>query len=284
MPNCFCPLFFFLLLTFTSCHKKELPLPKQSAFDSIPTATLIPTFIKEASGITDSKIVPHTLWVEEDSGHPPQLYSLNYDGSVRKKVYVKGAANRDWEDLTRSDDTLYVAETGDNNQVYPAYAIYKFAEPAAAIDTVYQFKKISFAYPDGSHDAEALLVDPSTKDIYIITKRDNPSRIYKISFPYSTTVINTAVLAGQLSFTGVVSAALAPDGKDILVKTYTAIYHYNTNGQSIEAALQTTPTRLSYVPEPQGEAVTFAQDDSGFFTLSESGLASSVNLYFYKRN
>lgn len=270
---------------FAACHKKAPSLQGQSqlAFESQPTAYPVPDILKEASGIADSKTIANTLWVEEDSGNPPQLYSLNYDGSVRKTVYVKGATNRDWEDLTRAGDTLYLAETGDNNQTYSSYAIYKLAEPAAAIDTVYQFEKVNFNYPDGSHDAEALLVDPETKDIYIITKRDNPSLIYKLSFPYSTTATNTLVQVGTLSYTGVVSAALSPDGKEVLVKTYATIYHYNTNGQSIEASLQTTPTTLPYKLEPQGEAVAFAQDNSGFFTLSERGIAPYVNLYFYKR-
>lgn len=285
MHTLFRPLLFTFAIALVACAKQATPpqqLP-QPLFDSIPAAVAVPSVLKGASGIAGSKSVPQTLWVEEDSGNPPQLYSLNYDGSIRKKVYIKGTANRDWEDIARSGDTLYVAETGDNNQVYTGYAIYKFAEPAADADTVYTFKKISFKYPDGAHDAEALLVDPSTRDIYVITKRDNPSRLYKIQFPYSTTT-NIAVMAGQLSFNGVVSAALSPDGKEILVKTYTNLYHYKTDGKSIEAALQSAPAMLPYTAEPQGEAVTFAQDNSGFFTLSEKGLGSTVNLYFYKRH
>lgn len=274
-----------LLVGFTACHKKEIPLPftPQALFDSLPTTTVVEASIKEASGIAASKSVVHTLWVEEDSGNPPQLYSLNVDGTVRKKVFIKGATNRDWEDITRSGDTLYVAETGDNNQIYSEYAIYKFAEPTAAVDTVYQFEKIRFQYPDGSHDAEALLVDSVTKNIYIITKRDDLSRIYKIAYPYSNN-INTAVMVGQLAYSGVTSAALSPDGKEILIKTYPAIYHYNSLGQGVEATLQSTPVTLPYQMEPQGEAVCFATDNGGFFTLSEKGFASSVKLYFYKRH
>jgi hypothetical protein len=35
--------------------------------------------------------------------------------------------------------------------------------------------------------------------------------------------------------------------------------------------------------EPQGEAVSFALDGSGFFTVSEKGFANSVNINFYNR-
>ena len=57
------------------------------------------TFIKEASGIADSKMSPGFLWVEVDSGNPPRLYLLSHDALTEKKVYIKGATNRDWEDI-----------------------------------------------------------------------------------------------------------------------------------------------------------------------------------------
>jgi hypothetical protein len=273
----------FFLLLFSACHGKEITAPLQTTlFDSHPSESPVSSVIKEASGIADSKAVPQTLWVEEDSGNPPQLYSLNYDGSVRKKVYIKGATNHDWEDMALSDDSIYIAETGDNNLVRLEYAIYKFPEPTADVDTVYGFEKVRFQYPDGSHNAEAILVDPVTKDILIITKSDSPARIYKIAYPYSNT-LNTAIQVGQLTYDVVTGAALSPDGKEIIVRTYSTLYHYNCDGRSILAALQTAPTSLPYTMEPQGEAVGFTANNSGFFTLSERGFSSSVNLYFYKR-
>src|SRR6476469_3032992 len=130
----------FFLLLFTACHSKEVTAPLQtSLFDSPPSESPVNTAIKEASGIADSKAVPQTLWVEEDSGNPPQLYSINYDGSIRKKVYIKGAINHDWEDMALSGDSIYIAETGDNNLVRLEYAVYKFPEPTADVDTVYNF-------------------------------------------------------------------------------------------------------------------------------------------------
>lgn len=274
--------FLYLIILISSCRKKDpAPLP-QAIFDSIPRVTPIAPLIQEASGIADSKAVPRTLWVEEDSGNPPQLYSLNYDGSIRKKVYIKGAFNRDWEDMALAGSDIYIGDIGDNNKVQTEYAVYKFPEPVAESDTVFLFEKFSFRYPDGAHDAEAMLVDEETKAIYIITKRDNLSAIYKIAAPSATTV-NAAVKVGELTYSGVVSAALAPDATGIIVKTYTALYYYNRNNQTIEAALQSQPVTLPYKMEPQGEALAFAAANTGFFTLSEKGMAGSVALYFYGR-
>lgn len=274
--------FFFAAVLLAACQKKEgVATPPQASFDSIPATHVVKPMIREASGIADSKTVPQTLWVQEDSGNPPHLYSLNYDGTVRKTVVIKGAVNRDWEDMARAGDTLYIADIGDNDRIFSEYTIYKFVEPQANVDTVHRFETIRFRYPDGAHDAEAMLVDPATRAVYIITKRDNPSLIYKIENPI--TGLNTAVKVGQLTYSGVVSAALSPDGTEVLVKTYTTLFHYSRDNKSLEAALQNTPTTIPYVMEPQGEAVTFAADNSGFFTLSEKGLSNAVNLFFYKR-
>jgi hypothetical protein len=240
--------------------------------------------LKEVSGIADSKTAPGHLWAHQDRGNPPQLHLINYDGTVKKNIYIKGARNRDWEDMALAGRDLYIADIGDNYKEFTEYTIYKLPEPDLGADTVYSFETIRFRYPDGAHDAEALLVDPTTKDIFILTKSDDPAAIYKLVFPYSTTEVNTAVKSGQLTYKGAVSAALSSDSKEIIVKTYFALFHYKRADASIEAALQKLPATLPYRIEPQGEAVTFANNNGGYFTLSEKGFASYVSLNFYKRH
>jgi hypothetical protein len=277
----------FLLCFFISgfaCHKNKSAVNNQTAFDSLPVLKPVVPLIEEASGIADSKLNPGYLWVEQDSGNPPELYLLGHDGKVLKKIFIEDAVNRDWEDMAISGDNLYVADIGDNNRSYADYSVYYFPEPSSAIDTIKNAIKISFQYPDGAHDAEAFLVDGNTKDIFIITKQDNPSKIYKIAYPYKTGSVNTASLVGNLSYGGVVSAAISGDGKEILIKTYFGINYYSRNtGQTIVQALQTAPKSLSYAIEPQGEAICFNKDNTGFYTLSEKGMGSTVNLYFYSK-
>jgi hypothetical protein len=277
--------FVYLCAACCACTKNDSTAQQipQALFDSIPSSKPLSHLLKEVSGIADSKTMPQHLWAEEDGGNPPQIWLVGYDGAVQKKVFIKGAVNRDWEDMTRSGSDLYIADIGDNDRVYSEYAIYKFQEPGVDADTVFSFDKIRFRYADGPHDAEAFLVDPVTKDILIITKRDSPSSVYKIAFPYAKNELNTAVKTGQLTYSGAVSAALSPDAKGIVIKTYSALYHYSRNNQPLEAALQTAPVALGYLVEPQGEAVCLAADNSGFFTLSEIGFGKVVNLYFYKR-
>ncbi|HEX6427487.1 MAG TPA: hypothetical protein VF008_07360 [Niastella sp.] len=280
---------FFVIAGLPAC--KQDTNGKVAGFMSTPQefAVNAPT-LNEASGIADSKANPGYLWVEQDSGNPPAIELLKYDGTYLKSIHLANTVNRDWEDIALAagpqpdKNYLYIAETGDNLMVHPDYAIYRLVEPAAATDTVRQIDKIAFFYPDGSHNAEAILVDPDTKDIYIITKTELKSKIFRLTYPYSTTEINRAEEVGSLSYNFAVSAAISPSGKEIIIKTYDAIYHYSRSmGETILKALSKKPVNLPYTPEPQGEAIVFSNNDSGYYTLSEKALASSIKLYFYKR-
>jgi hypothetical protein len=279
-------LFSTLLLLFSACGKEKDTLAEGpgSGFAQEPTNTLLNAGIKEASGIADSRTAPGNLWVAEDSGNPPQLHLLNYNGQATGKIYLKGATNRDWEDIALAGNTLYVADIGDNDNSKSNYTIYEFPEPALGTDTVGTFNRIRFRYPDGPRDAEALLADPQTQIIYLITKRDNPSRIYKLEPPFNYQAIDTATFVQELPFSGVVSAALSPDGTEAILKTYTGLYYYKLQAPpSVDALFRQEPKELAYLIEPQGEAITFARNNSGFFTLSEKAFSDAVNLYFYKR-
>ncbi|NDK55667.1 hypothetical protein [Pontibacter fetidus] len=273
-----------LVVGLVSCKSNEAPAPEVIPdFVQVPIVESVTRQLTEVSGIADSKRNPGNLWVHEDGGNPAQLYLLQHNGATVKTVFLKGAANRDWEDMVLADNDLYIADIGDNEGRHEHNTIYKFPEPSATTDTVYSYEKIDFKYPDGAHDAEAFLVDPQSKAIFIITKRDNSSRIYKLNYPYTRAGILTAELVGNLPYKGVVSAALAANGKGIIIKTYNSLFYYSrTPNQSIDKTLRGNYSILPYNLEPQGEAVTFSVDAKGYYTLSEKAYKDEVNLNFYK--
>ncbi len=270
-----------ILHTSMSCRKNENDV-NSLPFDSIPQVNHVLPLINEISGLASSKINPGHLWANEDSGTPTQINLLKNDGTVVKQVFIKGTSNRDWEEMAIVNQDIYIAETGDNNQVYPSYAFYRFAEPQASADTIFTVEKINFTYPDGSHDAEAFLVDADTKTIFIITKRDALSRIYKLDYPYASVMV--ADFVGTVPYNGVTAATQSADGKEILLRTYAGIYYYQRNpGQTIAQALTNTYRSLSHSHELQGEAVCFANDGKGYYTVSEKSIGSSVDLFYYPR-
>ena len=278
-----------ITIAISACHRSSQG--NQPVFATTPAAVTVSNVIKEASGLAPSKSNQGSLWVHEDSGTPGQILLIKNTGSLVRVVIIEGAVNVDWEDMSLSKgpdpslDYLYIGDVGDNSLNRTECAIYRLAEPSSTADTVRVFDKIRFRYPDGYHDAEGILVESNTKDIYVITKSDNPSAIYKLPYPQDLTAINQAVFSGKLSFGGVTGAAMSPDNAEIIIKTYPALnYFARAPGVSIEKALQSSPVRLAYQVEPQGEAVAFAADNSGVYTLSEKAFSSTINLFFYKRN
>jgi hypothetical protein len=266
----------------SGCNKETAPGTEASVFDSIPVINKLNFTINEVSGIADSRNNIGNLWAHQDKNNPPVITLIKYDGTRTKNIYLKGVTNRDWEEIAIYNNDIYIAETGDNDLAYGNYKFYKFPEPNAGTDTIYTIETINFTYPDGTHDSEAFIIDPDSKHIYIITKRDNPSRIYRLSYPYNQN--NVVSLVGNLPYTAVVGAAISADGKEIIIKTYTNLFYYSRSAnESPSTTLKKNYTNIPYIIEPQGEAVCFSADGKGYFTLSERGFSNEVNLYFYKR-
>jgi len=283
-------LLFLSLLCFKGIYlncQKSISINKFTdtlTFDAPVLKPVVP-MVTEVSGIAVSKANPGYLWAQEDSGNSPDLILLSQEGAISKRIKLQDAINRDWEDMAIAADQVYLGDIGDNNLSYSDYSIYHFTEPNSSIDVIRDYKVIRFKYSDGAHDAEAFLVDPEKKDIYIITKRDNPSRIYKLKYPQSYSSMNTASYIGSLTYSGVVSASISADAKSVIVKTYVGLrlYRKMKGDEDIATILSGNFTELPYRLEPQGEAVTFASDGSGYYTLSEKGFSKSVNLYFYRK-
>lgn len=284
-----------VLLVFLSCQKSQtqsqLP-PAAIEYADVPSGSpIINASITEASGMVYSKSMKGKLWVHQDSGNPALLYLLNADGSVSDSVRLEGGINRDWEDMSigAGPDVgkwyLYIGDIGDNDAKYTSCTIYRFEEPASGETNITSFDRINYKYNDGPRDAEAFLVDPQSKDIYIITKREQKSRVYKLPYPQSTTEENIAEYLFELNYSSVVSAALSETGEEVLVKTYTQIHHYTKDVATplLSTLETTTPKLLAYQLEPQGEAISFDYNTTGFYTLSEEAMGIKPQLYFYKK-
>ncbi|MGC9361518.1 MAG: hypothetical protein ACP5F3_01180 [Candidatus Syntrophosphaera sp.] len=246
--------------------------------------------INEASGIAASLKTPGLLYTHNDSGGEAALYVLNKIGLMPARIILSGVRNRDWEDIAVARDPnggtphIYIGDIGDNQAQYSSCTIYRFPEPAITdtLLTLTQIESIEFAYEDGPRDSEAMFVDPRTGDIFIISKREEHSGIYRIPYPQSTTLLNLAERIGSLPYNWVTAADISPSGKYILVKTYSAINRYARGpGESIGEALRGKCKSLKYLLEEQGEAVAWDCRGNGYFTISERLGATPVNLYYY---
>ncbi len=251
--------------------------------------------IREASGLAASRKNPGVLWTHNDSGNRNRVFALDTLGRHLGTYWLSGVSNRDWEDIAvgpgpvEGEEYLYIAEIGDNSLRYDVKYIYRVREPRVRVgqtpvDTVLSgVERLPFRYPDGRHNAETLMVDPLTQDIFVVSKGGD-TKVYRkaspaVFYPAPTLQVDTLVLVGKLPFRTAVGGDISPDGKGILIKNKIAIYYWQRGeNQTVAQALKATPKVVPYVKEPQGEAVTWAFDLSGYYTVSE-GL--HPHLYFY---
>ena len=293
-------LFLFFTCTLQSCWIFIDKPPKPDTSNALPRFTESPLIsplntdlLDEASGIEDSYQFPGHLWVHEDNGSRSNfIYLLSHQGIYLDRFELP-VPIRDWEDIAigpgpeTDKNYIYLGEIGDNLEQYSEYTIYRFEEPSSLQQPIRTVDTISFTYDDGkSYDAETLLLNPTTKDLYIITKRQFNVRVYKLAYPQSTTSRNTATFLFTLSYPFLTGGDISKDGKEILLKNYDAIYYWKVKtGETIEQALR-RPRDIApfYMREKQGEAICFDKEQNGFFSLSERGGAPErASLFYYQK-
>ncbi|WP_295799162.1 hypothetical protein [Mucilaginibacter sp.] len=276
-----------------------LSLDTTTAFNSAPVVkNLSRTDLVEISGVAASRVNPGILYIHNDSGNLNQVYLTDGTGADKGTLNLVPVSNRDWEDIAvgpgpvGGKSYVYVADIGDNDSKYKSIFIYRFVEPDLAgkikpvlnIDTV---DKIELKYPDGPRNAETLMVDPQTKDIYIASKESNTSKIYVAHYPQNTSAGTVMTPVVKLLFNKATGGDISPDGTEILLRSKELVWYWKlSDGTGISAGLLTKPDHAPYASnEPQGEGIGFAADGSGYFTTTEvrDYPGNPATISFYKR-
>lgn len=203
-----------------------------------------------------------------DGGSSLRVYVLDRSCAVRK-VITGGIDPYDVEDLALANDgTLWLADTGDNSAKRDTVAVHMLRPDGTA-----QLHRLT--YPDGTHDAEALLLGPSgvphivTKNVLGTAKVYRPKtalrspgptplvKVAEVSIPSSDTPGGPVGSASSALVTG---GAVNIDGSVIALRTYTDAYLYPAPDGHLVEALQREPVRIPLPNEPQGEAIAFTPD------------------------
>ena len=259
--------------------------------DGRVVGTVESSAVTAASGIVASRRNEDVLWTFNDSGDS-RLFAMNTQGE-HLGTFQTGVTARDWEDIAVGPGPqpglhyLYIADTGDNSRVRSSIVVFRVAEPtvqsnqAPVTTTLEGTAAITLEYPDGTYDAETLIVDPASGDLYIVTKSGARSRIYRAAYPQSTTATTTLTYEGQLTWSQAAGGTISADGDELILKDLDDVFYYSRPaGMSIADALERTPESLPYINQPLGEGITFDASSSGYFTNSEG---SHEEIYYYQR-
>lgn len=272
-------------------------MPYTSSFDQFPEEKGR-VGLEEASGIAYSQQNPGMVWVHNDGGNTAVLYLVDVStGVIVARYGVQGMTNTDWEDIEISTGPkegvpyLYVSDTGDNDAKRVSSVVYRFEEPVledahrnAGVVSLSResvaLERIIFRYPGGSQDVESLFVDPSTKDIFLVSKRSAVSTLFVLPYPQTIDQSYEGFKAGEFSFREASAATASHDGSRIMIKNRQDIFYWERqSGESTVDMLARTPVRAPYIGELQGEAICFDRD-MNYYTISEQANSNQFPILY----
>ena len=263
--------------------------------------------LTEASGLVSSRTHPGVLWSHNDGASGTGVFGVGENGVDLGFHPIAEVDAVDVEDIAiaagATGDDLFFADIGDNGLSRDSIRVYRFPEPDPGVPgPITAVEVLEFAYPDGPHNSETVLVDAATNHVVIVTKeqelddgtpdrfgRTLPSLVFEgavnghgagpvelvlvgtIDMPGLEAMSDSADLspASLLGFGGVPTGGdVSADGTLVALRTYDAVWLWARNeGQSVAEALLATPCQVTAASERQGEAVAFLGD--GLVTLGE---------------
>lgn len=240
------------------------------------------------------------LWTHNDSGDGPFVYCIDLQASTCGVWEVAGASARDWEDMAGGPGPdpnltyLYLGDIGDNARGRDDITVYRAPEPEVdeATRTSTQERPAVAAgaqalvlrYPDGAHDAEALLVHPDNGDLYLVAKElSGEAGVYRAPGSLDPTATTTMKAVATLTVPGpggpavlVTGGDVAPDGRRVILSTYAQALELDLGTAptgDFDAIWQRRVTPVALAPRQQGEAIAYRSDGAALLTTSEGSPA-----------
>lgn len=230
----------------------------------------------EISGLVASRRSPRLLWAIEDSGAEPVLTALRDTGQTVGSWTVPGAENVDWEDLAAgpspSGPVLYATDIGDNAERRDAVVVYRVPEPSAPAGggQTAPAARLELTYPDGSHDAEALIVDPRRGTLLVFTKGVTGG-VYSLPapLPFGGSARLRRVTDAPLSFA--TAADVSADGTTVALRGYFGFAVWKRRGNeplttTVKRKPCASPTGLD---DGQGESIALSRSGATAWTIAE---------------
>lgn len=232
--------------------------------------------ITESSGVAVSGDV---LYTHDDSGDTARYFALDRHCRTLSTYAVLGEQAVDWEDVALGAGYLWFGDIGDNSSRRSTVAVVRVRERGTEA-TVFRFR-----YDDGAHDAETLLVQPLTGQLFVVTKSYlGLSSVYAAPLHPSASAVDvlTRVTGFTTHLTGTpggpigAPGRLAVTGGDInadatrlVVRTYTDAYEWTIPDGDVVKAFDGHPTVTPLPPTKQGEGIAYDTDGRSWITTSE---------------
>ncbi|WP_169951630.1 hypothetical protein [Microbispora sp. H11081] len=222
--------------------------------------------IDESSGLYASALHEGVVWTVNDGEGPVRLFAAGPDGRTRAVVTLAGVTGVDTEALGGAVDEdgaswIYVGDIGGVPKPRPdGILVHRFAEPDTLVTQAVPSTTYRLVYPDGQHDAEALLVDPNTRQLYVVTKSDQGGDLY--SAPLALSAEGTNPLTHVAKIPQVVSDGLITAKGAVVLRGYNKIRVWDKPGGQVSWV-------IDLPQQPQGEGLALSADGSALLISSE---------------
>ena len=238
------------------------------------------TDLTEGSGVAASRKIPGRFWAHNDSGQPV-LLALDDKGTVTGRLTLSGATVEDWEAIAvgacPAGSCIYIGDIGDNDAQRRQITIYRIPEPAEANGTAKVSDVFHATYPDGAHDAEALLVTPDGR-LHIVTKGETGATgVYQFPTKLDAGATTKLERVGQTRPVGtagrndrITDGSVSPDGEWVALRTLRAVMLYRSTDLLSGNWREVSRIAVDPLGEPQGEGVTFG-DGNSLYLVGEGG-------------
>ncbi len=221
----------------------------------------------EISGMTYSQRHADVLYLHNDSSGGPLLFAVDARSCrTLATLTIAGIEARDLEAIGSGRDArgrpiLWVADIGDNRDSWSEVRLHRIREPRRLVDQTMRAATYRFTYPDRPHNAEAILADPASEDVWVVTKQSARGRLYSLPALRRDRVVVARPVDDVGAF--VTDASMSPNGTRYVIRDY------------VDAEVQSGPPpgsdpRTVYLPiQLQGEAVTWTPDGAALLVASE---------------
>ena len=268
-------------------------LPAGASAAPAPLFTFRDAQIAESSGIVASATRDDVFFTHNDSGDTARFFAVDHYGCTIGVFTAPGVTATDWEDIARGPgNSLWIGDIGDNNAMRNEIAVHRFDEPAVAastdgsgcppaIEQMVAPASYRLRFEDGPHDAETLLVDPSTAQVFIITKSFTASALYAAPNPLTAGDVNVLRKVTDVATPAFATGGdISSDGQEVAVRNYSGIdIRTIPNGNLATAFAPSAPVQHLDAPDSgkQGEGLGFTRTGRNLLTSSE-GVSAPVYL------
>lgn len=243
----------------------------------------LPSHLNENSGLVF--VSTNSFWTHNDGGDGPILYNIDSNGNQLDSIYLNGATNVDFEDITQDNlGNYYIGDIGNNNHNRTNLKIYKIPNPDSILGNNVTPEIINYAYqdqvtfpdPNQNSDCEALF--HQGKNLYLISKNWGTSSYSKLYQLPDSAGTYSALLLDSFASSLITGADIHSSGRLAVLSMDRVFIFDNYTGNDFFGG-----TTSSYVyPLSQKEGICFSDANTVFISQENHRFFPDPKLYELK--